>query len=92
MVGLGRNGRQVLFLTDAVDEYLMQNLTEFDDKKFQNASKDDLKIANRDKTKEKELKAQFKDLTKWWKEALGSEDVEAVKVRAAAVTHSVWFL
>lgn len=59
----------------------MQNLTEFEDKKFQNASKDDLKIGSKDeKAKFKEMKEEFKDLTKWWKNVLGTEKVETVKV------------
>jgi heat shock protein beta len=46
---------QVIYLTEAIDEYLTQNLTEYEDKKFQNASKDDLKIGSKDeKTKFKE--------------------------------------
>ena len=70
---------QVIFFTDAVDEYLMQNLTEYDDKKFQNASKDDLKLKG-DKAREKKVKETFKSLMSWWKEELGSTAVEAVKV------------
>lgn len=58
----------------------MQNLPEYEDKKFQNASKEDLKISGKDKVKEKELKDKFKDLTKWWKELLGIQLVENVKV------------
>lgn len=59
----------------------MQNLTEFEDKKFQNASKDDLKIGSKDeKAKLKETKEEFKDLTKWWKNLLGADKIEAVKV------------
>merc|ERR1712070_1323691 len=74
---------EVIFFTDPIDEYVMQNLTEFDDKKFANASKEDLKFDDRDdeeKAKEKAVKEEFKDLTKWWKTMLGSEEVEAVKV------------
>merc|ERR1712070_551023 len=74
---------EVIFFTDPIDEYVMQNLTEFDDKKFANASREDLKFDDRDdeeKAKEKAVKEEFKDLTKWWKTMLGSEEVEAVKV------------
>jgi heat shock protein beta len=74
---------EVIYFTDPIDEYVMQNLTEFDDKKFANASKEDLKFGDRDdeeKAREKAVKEDFKDLTKWWKSAIGSEDVEAVKV------------
>eukprot|EP00245_Coleochaete_scutata_P004390 TRINITY_DN1689_c0_g1_i1.p1 TRINITY_DN1689_c0_g1~~TRINITY_DN1689_c0_g1_i1.p1 ORF type:complete len:830 (-),score=288.69 TRINITY_DN1689_c0_g1_i1:525-3014(-) len=77
-----KKGYEVIFFTDPIDEYLMQNLTEYDEKKFQNASKEDLKIGEKDedeKKKQKEIKESFKPLTKWWKELLGS-DVESVKV------------
>lgn len=76
-----KKGYEVLFLTDAIDEYLMQNLTEYEDRKFQNASKEDLKIGSKkDKGKEKELKETFKDLTRWWKEELTAQEVENVRV------------
>lgn len=68
-------------MTDAVDEYLTQNLTEYEDKKFQNASKDDLKLGSKDeKAKFKEVKESYKELTKWWKDLLSGEMVESVKV------------
>ena len=50
-------GYEVLYMTDPVDEYLMQHLTEFDDKPFQNASKDNLKLAKGDKQASKKAKA-----------------------------------
>ena len=50
---------EVIFFTDPVDEYLMQNLQDYDDIKFQNASKDDLKLADKDQKKEnKKLKVK----------------------------------
>lgn len=76
-----KKGYEVIYLTDAVDEYLTQNLTEYEDKKFQNASKDDLKLGSKDeKAKFKEVKESYKELTKWWKDLLSGEMVEAVKV------------
>jgi len=74
---------EVIYFTDPLDEYLMQNLTEFDDKKFANASKEDLSFGDKDdveKTKMKETKDEFKDLTKWWKNLLTTEEVENVKI------------
>lgn len=74
---------EVIYFTDPIDEYVMQNLTEFDDYKFANASKEDLKFGDKDdeeKKREKEIKEEFKDLTKWWKTLLGADEVEAVKV------------
>ena len=35
---------EVIYFTDPIDEYTMQNLTEFDEYKFSNASKEDLKL------------------------------------------------
>ncbi|KAK6115214.1 hypothetical protein DH2020_007483 [Rehmannia glutinosa] len=57
---------EVIFFTDPVDEYLMQYLMDYEDKKFQNVSKEGLKIGK--DSNEKELKESFKDLTKWWKD------------------------
>lgn len=60
----------MIYFTDPIDEYVTGQLTEFDDKKFQDATKEDLKVGERDedeKKKFKETKEEFKDLTKWWK-------------------------
>ena len=50
---------EVVFMTDSIDEYVMSHLTEFDDKKFQNASKDNLKLGKDDKKAAKALKARL---------------------------------
>ncbi|XP_042489301.1 endoplasmin homolog [Macadamia integrifolia] len=69
---------EVIFFTDPVDEYLMQYLMDYEDKKFQNVSKEGLKLGK--ESKDKELKESFKELTKWWKGALASENVDDVKI------------
>lgn len=69
---------QVIFFTDPVDEYLMQYLMDYEDKKFQNVSKEGLKLGK--DSKDKELKESFKDLTKWWKTALSKDNVDDVKI------------
>lgn len=69
---------QVIFFTDPVDEYLMQYLMDYEDKKFQNVSKEGLKLGK--DSKDKELKESFKELTKWWKGALASDNVDDVKI------------
>lgn len=56
----------------------MQYLMDYEDMKFQNVSKEGLKLGK--DTKNKELKESFKDLTKWWKKALSSENVDDVKI------------
>ena len=49
---------EVVFMTEAIDEYVMSHLTEFDDKKFQDASKDNLKLGKDDKKAAKVVKAR----------------------------------
>jgi len=73
-----KRGFEVLYLTEPVDEYTIQNLPEFEGKKFQNAAKDGLKF--HDETMEEtkhflEMEHTFGPLTKWLSEAL-KEDVE----------------
>lgn len=75
---LTKKNYEVIFFTDPVDEYLMQYLMEYEGKKFQNVSKEGLKIGK--DSKDKDLKESFKDLTKWWKDALASDNVDDVKI------------
>ncbi|CAG9460863.1 unnamed protein product [Pedinophyceae sp. YPF-701] len=77
-----KKGYEVIFFGEPADEFMMQSLVEFDDFKFQNASKEDLKIDDREEKKAfKKIKEEFKPLVKWWKEALASEsDLDQVKV------------
>ncbi|KAK2986674.1 hypothetical protein RJ640_020836 [Escallonia rubra] len=75
---LMKKNYEVILLTDPVDEYLMQYLMDYEDKKFQNVSKEGLKLGK--DSKNKELKESFKELTKWWKGALASENVDDVKI------------
>ncbi|KAG5613491.1 hypothetical protein H5410_024772 [Solanum commersonii] len=74
---LNKKDYEVILFTDPVDEYLMQYLMDYEDKKFQNVSKEGLKLKD---SKTKELKESFKGLTKWWKTTLASDNVEDVKI------------
>lgn len=56
----------------------MQYLMDYEDKKFQNVSKEGLKLGKESKLKD--LKESFKELTNWWKDALSSENVDSVKI------------
>ena len=51
---------------------------DYEDKKFQNVSKEGLNIGK--DSKGKELKESFKELSKWWKDALSAENVDSVKI------------
>ncbi|KAB2628256.1 endoplasmin-like protein [Pyrus ussuriensis x Pyrus communis] len=75
---LKKKNFEVIFFTDPVDEYLMQYLMDYEDKKFQNVSKEGLKLGK--DSKDKELKESYKELTKWWKSALASDNVDDVKL------------
>jgi heat shock protein beta len=75
---LTKKNYEVIFFTDPVDEYLMQYLMDYEDKKFQNVSKEGLKLGKDSKLKD--LKESFKVLTDWWKKALDSENVDSVKI------------
>merc|ERR1711968_371423 len=79
---LRAKGLEVMFLTDPIDEYAIQNLTEFDGKKLQSVTKEGLKFGDEEEidTKRADLyKEQFKPLTKWLKE-LYSDSVEKIAV------------
>eukprot|EP00793_Prasinoderma_coloniale_P001639 PRCOL_00003444-RA len=56
------------------------SMTEFDDKSFQNASKEDMKMGSTDTETAGKIKELYKPLTKWWKDAVDSDELEAVKV------------
>lgn len=62
-----KKGYEVLYLTEAVDEYCISALPEFDGKKFQNVAKEGFILTEGDKAKEKfeNLKKQYEPLTKW---------------------------
>jgi heat shock protein beta len=66
---------EVIFLTETVDEYMIQHMREFDGKKFTAITKDGLKFNDEDedllKRREKYYKNQFKPLTKWLKQIYG---------------------
>lgn len=74
-------GYEVIFFTDALDEYMMGHVNEYDDKTFINISKDDLKLeeGKDDKAKEKRAAAHYKGLASWWKKALNDSSISAVK-------------
>jgi len=77
---LKKKGLEVLLMTDPIDEYCMQQLKEYDGKKFKNISKEGLSTATTDEEKSKieELKKRTEELCKHIKETLGESNVEKV--------------
>merc|ERR1711981_518074 len=63
-----KKGYEVLFLTEAVDEYAISALPEFEGKKFQNVAKEGFSIdgdTEAGKARKEALKEQFEPLIKW---------------------------
>ena len=69
---------EVLILTEPVDEYVMQALREFDEKKILSADSEELKLDKLDDEPEGESldKKALKKLCKWMKETLGERVTE----------------
>merc|ERR1712018_281478 len=66
-----KKGFEVLFLTEAVDEYAISALPEFEGKKFQNVAKEGFSIdgdTEAAKERKNEIKERFEPLTKWMQE------------------------
>merc|ERR1719181_536971 len=61
---------EIIFMTDSVDEYTVQHLTEFEGKRLINASREGLKLEEGDKEKKREdlYKETFKPLLDYDKE------------------------
>merc|ERR1719310_1820426 len=72
---------EIIFMTDSVDEYTVQHLTEFEGKRLINASREGLKLEEGDKEKKREEKYKelFKPLLDFAKDTLGKK-VEKVSI------------
>jgi len=70
-----KRGYEVLFMTDPIDEYAMQQLKDYEEKKFVCLTKDGVKFeeSEDEKKKKEEEKASFENLTKLIKEILGDK-------------------
>merc|ERR1712029_906408 len=66
-----KKGYEVLYLTEAVDEYAISALPEFEGKKFQNVAKEGVEIdgdSSAAKQRKEDLKERFAPLMKWMAE------------------------
>jgi len=90
---------EVLYLTDALDEYYIGNVREFDGKKFRDITKEGVKFGDEDedlaKRRAKVYSEKFKPLTKFLKKLYGS-DVSRISISKrlgkapAVVSSSEW--
>nr|CAA67191.1 HSP80-2 [Triticum aestivum] len=78
---LKKKGYEVIYMVDAIDEYAIGQLKEFEGKKLVSATKEGLKLdeSEDEKKKQEELKEKFEGLCKVIKEVLGDK-VEKVIV------------
>lgn len=72
---LKKRGLEVLYLTDPIDEYMTQQLKEYDGKKLVNITKEGLKLEETEEEKKaaEELKAANENLCKVIKDILGDK-------------------
>lgn len=82
-------GYEILYLTDNVDEFALQVMMEYKEKKFKNISQGDLNLESEEEKKEIEEKAEEnKDLLSDIKEAL-KDKVSEVKISSRLKSHPV---
>jgi len=82
---LKKKGFEVLFMTDPIDEYAVQQLKEFDGKKLISATKEglDLELSEEEKKEQEDDKASFEKFCSKIKEILGD------RVEKVVVSHRV---
>merc|ERR1719443_1834088 len=76
MEQMRKKNLEVIFLTDPIDEYAIQNLTEFDGKKLQSITKENLKFGDEEEVDKKRAELyteNFKPLTDWMKTVYGDK-------------------
>jgi len=73
-----KKGFDVIFMTDPLDEYLVQQMSEFEGKKLMSLSKEGLKLGE-DKKKLERLENEYKTFTSWLKGVYGDK-VEKVAI------------
>lgn len=73
--GLKKKGYEVLYLVDPIDEYMVQQVKDYDDKKLKSVTKEGLELDDTEdeKKKREEEKAKFEPLCKLMKDILGDK-------------------
>jgi molecular chaperone HtpG len=73
--GFKKKGIEVIFMTDAIDEYVVSKFKEYDDKKLVPVTKEGIELPKSEEEQKKweETKKQFEELTKVIKDILGDK-------------------
>ncbi len=77
------NKVDVLLLTDHIDTFIVQTLTEYKEAKLKSITADDIKLkeeTEEEKKKVEETKKEFKDLLELTKNTIGAEKIEKVEL------------
>merc|ERR1712139_86125 len=72
---LKKKGFEILYLVDPIDEYMVQQMEDYDDKKLKSVTKEGLDLGETEdeKKKREEEKAKFESLCKLMKDILGDK-------------------
>ena len=72
---LKNKGYEILYLTDPIDEYMVQQMKDYDEKKLKSVTKEGLELDETDdeKKRREEEKAKFEPLCKLMKDILGDK-------------------
>jgi len=76
---LAKADMEVIYMTEPLDEYVVQSLTEFDGNTLMSVTKDGFKLGDENKDYEKKLKEKYEVFTTWLKKVYGDK-VEKVVV------------
>ena len=77
MERLLKKGYEILYLTEAIDEYTVQAMPEYDGKRFQNVAKEGLGLDDGKKAKERKeaFEKKFEPLATWLQETAFKDKV-----------------
>jgi len=75
-----KKGYEVLYLVEAVDEYTISAIPEFDGKKFQNVAKEGFTLSEGETAASEAFKTTYEPLTKWLSEDVLKDQISKAKV------------
>jgi heat shock protein beta len=81
---LNKRGYEVLYLTDAIDEYMMQQVRDYKGKPLESITREDLRFGDEDeedeKRKREQLEKEFEPLTSFLATTLGPKKIQKATI------------